>query len=599
MVTDVVPDRDAALLARADPGSPSVLRDYALVADGLRGALVDEGGEVAWLCFPGWSDEALFASLLGGRGSFRVAPRGRGVTEGRYEEGSLVWHTRWVRDRGLVDLRTALAYPGERDRCVLLRRVEAIGAPAEIELVLEPARDYGRAGLGPWSLEGDAWVVRGERTSMRLTGVPMAEPDTADPSRLLLRQVVEPSEELDVVLEICRGSGAGFRRVHPSREWRHTRAAWGATTSPKVDTIAPADVRRACALLRGMTTPEGATMAAATTSLPERDEAHRNYDYRYSWIRDTCYVGYAGAALEGGELMLDDAVRWVTERLLQDGERLMPAYLPDGGSVPDVQQLGLPGYPGGAEDVIGNQVRTQFQLDGFGEALLLFSKAAAKGRLDADGWRAAQVATRAIGHRLDDLENGVWETEPRHWTHSRLVCVAGLRAIAAQEGVPGALGAAAEPLARHVLAELERTGVHRSGRWRRADDDDRIDASLLLGEVRGALGSDDPRSTATRDAVRDELSQEGFVYRYVHRGRPLGEGEGAFLICNFWMALSCLGVGDTAAAASWFERARSSCGSPGLLSEEYDVQHHQLRGNLPQAFVHALLVETAASDKWG
>ncbi len=149
-----------------------------------------------------------------------------------------------------------------------------------------------------------------------------------------------------------------------------------------------------------------------------------------------------------------------------------------------------------------------------------------------------------------------------------------------------------------MLAELERTGVHRSGRWRRAADDDRVDAALLLGEVRGALDSADPRSVATREAVRDELCQEGYVYRYVHEGHSLGEGEGAFLICNYWMALACLRIGRVAEAASWFERARSACGSPGLYSEEFDVEHHQLRGNLPQAFVHALLVETAASPLW-
>ncbi|HTX01481.1 MAG TPA: glycoside hydrolase family 15 protein, partial [Acidimicrobiales bacterium] len=145
------------------------------------------------------------------------------------------------------------------------------------------------------------------------------------------------------------------------------------------------------------------------------------------------------------------------------------------------------------------------------------------------------------------------------------------------------------------LAQSASDAVHASGRWQRTTSDERVDASLLLAEIRGALSAADPRSVATRQAVIDELTEDGYVYRYAHPGHLLGDAEGAFLICNFWLALAVQGAGERAEGLRWFERGRAAMGSPGLLSEEFDVVQRQLRGNLPQAFVHALLIECAGS----
>jgi len=135
--------------------------------------------------------------------------------------------------------------------------------------------------------------------------------------------------------------------------------------------------------------------------------------------------------------------------------------------------------------------------------------------------------------------------------------------------------------------------VHPSGRWQRAPDDERLDAALLLPAVRGALPAGDPRTTATLDALYTELSEDGFLYRFRQQPGPLGDAEGAFLLCGFVMALACHQRGDQVDAARWFERQRAVCGPPGLFSEEFDVTQRQLRGNLPQAFVHALMLEAA------
>jgi GH15 family glucan-1,4-alpha-glucosidase len=342
--------------------------------------------------------------------------------------------------------------------------------------------------------------------------------------------------------------------------------------------------------MSGLTSVSGGMVAAATTSLPERARAGRNYDYRYAWIRDQCYAGRA-AAVSGAPALLDEAVRFVAARLRDDGPRLRPAYTVTGGRPPDEHELPVPGYPGGAS-IAGNWVNEQHQLDAFGEALLLFASAAEHHRLDAAAWRAAEIAADAVEARWREPDAGIWELDDAHWTHSRLMCVAGLRAIVAARR-HDRRAARRTALAERILAETAATGVHPSGRWQRATDDPRVDAALLLPAIRGAVAPDDPRSVATLRAVRDELCDDGYAYRYRPDERPLGDAEGAFLLCGFLMALALERHGDRVGAARWFERNRAACGPPGLLSEEFDVRQRQMRGNLPQAFVHALLLECA------
>jgi GH15 family glucan-1,4-alpha-glucosidase len=309
------------------------------------------------------------------------------------------------------------------------------------------------------------------------------------------------------------------------------------------------------------------------------------------WIRDQCYVGQAVACC-GGYPLLDDAVRFVTERLLDDGAQLKPAYTTLGGRVPDESELDLPGYPGG-RDIVGNHANKQFQLDAFGEALLLLAAAADHDRLDAQCWRAAEAAVQAIEQRWREPDAGIWELDPDGWTHSRLICAAGVRAISRRqpdgERTPEWLA-----LADLITARTSSTALHRTGRWQRSREDDRVDAALLMPALRGAIAPEDPRSLATLRAVEEELTEDGFCYRYRPDERPLGEAEGAFLLCGFLMALAYHLEGRHVAAARWFERSRTACGPPGLLSEEFDVAQRQLRGNIPQAFVHALLLECAA-----
>ncbi|MEU8516424.1 glycoside hydrolase family 15 protein [Kitasatospora sp. NPDC048722] len=574
----------------AGPPTPHALRDYALLADGERGALVGPRGDIVWLCAPAWDSDAVFAALIGGPGWYTVTPTAPFVWGGYYEGASLVWRSRWITTSGVVECREALAYPGDRHRAVVLRRILAVDGDAGLDVHLHPAPGFGTHTLREVRRDGQGrWTARAGKLHLRWSGAPDARPGDAALSTAVR---LEAGEQHDLVLEISD-------RPLPAPEaadvlWRSTEAAWTARVPGLANTLGQRDARHAYTVLAGLTGPGGGTVAAATTSLPERAETGRNYDYRYVWIRDQAYIGQAVAAA-GPHPLLDDSVRFVTARLLDHGPALAPAYSATGAAVPDQRTLDLPGYPGGF-DVVGNHVNRQFQLDVFGESLLLIAAAARHDRLDADGWHAALVAADAIAARHREPDAGIWELHDDRWAHSRLICAAGLRAIAAATPRAGSGRAAGwEALADAIVAQTSADCLHPTGRWQRSPTQAGVDAALLLPAVRGAVPAEDPRTTATLRAVRADLVQDHYVYRFRHDQRPLQDAEGAFLLCGFVMALAEHQQHDEVEAARWFERNRAACGPPGLYAEEFDVAQRQLRGNLPQAFVHGLMLEAAAA----
>jgi GH15 family glucan-1,4-alpha-glucosidase len=576
--------------------SPRVLREYALLADGERGALIGPQGDVAWMCAPRWDSDAVFSNLIGGGGVYAITPTDvRHVWGGYYEQGTLIWRNRWITRDGTVECREALAFPGDPDRVVLLRRLMGCRGTARVQVLLQPGAAFGRHGPGRLNVDDGVWSGKSGRLRWRWLGGCEARPAKAGyHGRELLRYdiTIDEGEQHDLVLELSERT-LPDRPPDPDIAWDATEAAWHRSTPELNGTIAPRDGRHSYAVLRGLTSSGGGMVAAATMSLPERAHTNQNYDYRYAWIRDQVYAGIAAATVGATEL-LDRAVEFVGARLLEDGPNLKPAYTVTGSSVPGEKTLDLPGYPGGT-DKIGNWVNQQFQLDVFGEALQLLARAGDGDRLDAEGWHAAQTAISAIEKRWCEPDAGIWEIDDEHWTQSRLACVAGLRAIAKVAGGRSEIAACAS-LADAIVADTAASSLHpHGGYWQRSPQLPGVDASLLLAPVRGAVPVDDPRTRATLDAVRAQLSQDGFVYRFRHDERDLGDAEGAFLLCGFMMALAEHQLGHAHCAMRWFERNRTACGPPGLFCEEYDVKQRQLRGNLPQAFAHALMLECTAT----
>jgi hypothetical protein len=585
-----------------DTGSfgPHVLREYALIADGERGALIGPDGAMSWLCAPGWDSPAVFSGLLGGRGVYAVTPADPWhVWGGYYENGTLIRRSRWV-GASRTECREALAMPADPHRAVILRRIMAVDGPAKVNVVLDVRAGFGRSAMTDLSRARGCWTGRSGRIRLRWSGAAKARPG---PDGLTLTVTLPAGGHHDLVLELADRPLDG-PPPDPDAAWAATENTWSDVVPACDDLIADRDARHCYAVLRGLTSGSGAMVAAATTSLPERLEGGRNYDYRYAWIRDQCYAGLAVAA-HGPHPLLEGTLRFITERIVADGPDLSPAYTVAGAPIPDEHGLRLRGYPGGSSRV-GNRVTSQFQLDGLGEALELFAAAARLDMLAEQNWQAAAIAADAIKQRWSQPDAGIWELEDRHWTHSRLTCVSGLRALAAAaQSPPGSTysrvysrsghrqAAGWSALADSLAASLG-DAVHASGRWQRSPDDERVDAALLLPVIRGAVRADDPRNRATVRAVQDELTEDGYVYRFRHDARPLHKSEGAFLLCGFWMAQAAQVYGDRTAAARWFERNRAACGPAGLYTEEYDVHQRQLRGNLPQAFVHAGMLECAA-----
>ena len=574
--------------------APHVLREYALLADGERGILVGPHGDFSWMCFPRWHDEALFSTLIGGGGGYSVTPVDRCVWGGYYEPGSLIWRSRWLTDRGAtVECREALALPSRPDRALILRRIIAQEGVARVEVALSLRGAFGATRPSRVSRSEDgSWSGRVGEIRFRWLGGASAKPgsDRAGGDVLTMQLELEPGTQHDLVLVLALEDD--LDPPPPDMAWSSTESGWDERIPALDGIVARRDARHAYAVLTGLTSCDGGMVAAVTTSLPERARGGRSYDYRYAWIRDQCYAGQAAASI-GGDVF-DDAVRFVQSRLLEDGATLHPVYTVEGGPVPDERELDLPGYPGG-DAVVGNHAHRQFQLDTFGEALLLFAAAAQQDRLDGEGRRAAEAAAQAIEERWREPDAGIWETEPDEWTHSRLTCAAGLRAVSRSQS-DSEQAARWLALADRMTADTAGRAVHSSGRWQRSPGDERVDAALLLAAIRGAIEPDDPRTLATLRAVEHELTEDGFAYRYRPDTRPLGEAEGAFLLCGFLLSLAHAQQGDGIRAARWFERNRTACGPAGLLSEEFDVLQRQLRGNLPQAFVHALLLECAATQ---
>src|ERR1700733_780634 len=377
------------------PFRPHVLREYALIADGERGALIGPDGAIAWLCAPRWDSPATFGGLLGGNGAYAVAPADPWhVWGGYYEPGTLIWRSRWV-GSARTEWRGGLAMPADPHRVVVLRRIEAIDGPTKVNVLLDVRAGFGRSPMTGLSRRDGYWTGRSGPLRFRWSGAARAR---AGKDGLALTVTLPEGGHHDLVLELSdrplEAASLNTGPPNPDEAWAATEETWSNVVPSCDDLIAARDARHAYAVLRGLTASSGAMVAAATTSLPERLEGGRNYDYRYAWIRDQCYAGLAIAA-HGPHPQLAGTVRFVTERLLADGPDLMPGYTVSGGPIPGERALRLPGYPGGTARA-GNWVAGRSQLDARGKALELSAAAARLDLLAEENWQAAAIAAEAI-----------------------------------------------------------------------------------------------------------------------------------------------------------------------------------------------------------
>ena len=260
---------------------PFVLRDYAMIADGERGALVGPRGDIAWLCAPAWDSDAVFSNLIGGEGHYAVTPLGRFTWGGHYDARSLVWNSRWVTSDGVVECREALARPAVPDTVVILRHIRVLRGEVRMRALLDV-----RAGFGVERMTGirkddhGIWTGRSGPISFRWSGAPSAHRRGSNPLQTEL--ALRAGDVHDLVLELTTGE---FHSdiVSPSVAWDATGDAWQSSVPDLAETvIGRRDAEQAIAVLTGLTSTAGGMSAAATMSLPERSWTGRNYDYRYT-----------------------------------------------------------------------------------------------------------------------------------------------------------------------------------------------------------------------------------------------------------------------------------------------------------------------------
>jgi alpha,alpha-trehalase len=610
-------ERQEQSAAAPSPFTP--IANYAFLSDCHTGALVAPDGAIDWLCVPRFDSPSVFGSLLDrGAGAFRVGPFGINVPSGRtYEPGTNTLITAWKTPSGWAMVRDALTMgprrgedtitphtrpPADEDaEHVLVRTVACIEGKVEIELVCEPAFDYGRA-PAEWSLAGDRHSAdaSGAGQTIRLqTDLLLG----IEGSRARARHTLRNGEQLYCALSWEAGLAVPATLEQANEQLTATTAFWRnwlARARIPDHELRPL-VQRSALAIKGLTyMPTGATVAAPTTSLPETPGGERNWDYRYTWIRDSTFtlqaLHYLNLDWEADEFM-----QFVADLECNEDGALQIMYGIDGRrDLTETFREELSGYAGASPVRIGNGAFDQRQNDVFGAALdsvLLHTRRSA--RLPHRLWPLVQSQAECATAVWRQPDQGIWEArgKPQHYVSSKLMCWVALDRAAKIADIRGeaALAAGWGETAAEIKADILEHGVDKRGVLRQHYATDALDASTLLAAIFGFLPGTDDRLRASVLAIADELTENGFVLRY--RTDETDDGmsgkEGTFVICSFWLVSALAIIGEMQRARDLMERLVRVASPLGLYAEEFDVDTGRHLGNFPQAFSHLALVEAA------
>ncbi|WP_346619878.1 glycoside hydrolase family 15 protein [Blastococcus montanus] len=578
------------------------IEDYGLIGDLQTAALVGRDGSVDWLCLPRFDSPACFAALLDDdrAGRWLLAPSGRATCTGRrYRGDSLVLETEWETPEGSVVVIDFMPVRGESADVV--RIVAGRSGRVRMQTTLRPRFDYGQ--LRPWTYtEGDDLVaVAGPDALWLRTPVPVEQHDGT--ARAEFR--VGAGERIPFVLSHGPSHRPRPRPLDPEAALANTETFW-ADWIGRCDYTGRWDdaVRRSLITLKALTyAPTGGIVAAATTSLPEKLGGVRNWDYRYTWLRDATFT--LQALLGTGYVHEARAWRdWLLRAVAGDPADLRIMYGLDGTRrLPEHELPWLSGYEGSAPVRIGNAAADQFQLDVWGEVLDGLHLAREAGMPhSADAWSLQRGLLDYLEGAWEEPDNGLWEvrTTRRHFVHSKVMAWAGVdsavRAVE-QQGLDGPVDRW-RALRSEIHADVCAKGYDAErGTFTQYYGSRGLDAALLLIPRFGFLGWDDPRVIGTVEAVRRQLDEDGLLLRYRPEAEDTDDGlpgaEGAFLACSFWLVDALNGTGRRTEATRSFERLLGLRNDLGLLSEEYDPRAGRQLGNVPQAFSHVGLVNAA------
>jgi alpha,alpha-trehalase len=585
------------------------ISDYALLSDCHTAALVSRDGSIDWCCFHRFEASPVFARLLdwGKGGFFRIAPRDEYEVSRRYLPETNVLETTFrTADGGVlvltdfVPVKRDMGHPDHH----LLRIVRCTEGEVAVKAKFEPRFDYGLTEPRLEQVADDLAVVYGGADALVLQSeLPIG---TAEVSACTAARTLRAGEEAFVALtyslpheldpERLSGEEVAAKLRETEEFWREW-AARCAYEGPYRDAVL-----RSALVLKALTNgPTGAIVAAASTSLPEEVGGERNWDYRYTWLRDSALTLNALFAL-GFTEEAEEYMAWLKRTTAGRAKDLQIMYGVGGERfLPEVELDHLEGYRGSRPVRIGNGAYRQFQLDVFGELLdTVWVYRQHGGEIDDVFWEFLGRVAGAVIDRWSEPDQGIWEIrgDPKHFTYSKVMAWVALDRVVRLAELDGRDGALEEwrRVRDEIRALVEQEGVDPgTGAFTQSfADGGKHDASNLMIPIVGFVAHDDPRARATFERIVAELSADGFVYRYLTDGVDgLSGDEATFAICSFWLVECLARAGETERARSLYERLLRFCNDVGLLAEEIDPHSGELIGNFPQAFSHVGLIQAA------
>jgi len=618
---------------------------YGVIGDCHSVVLVAPDGSVDWGCLPDFDSPAIFCRLLDEQrgGYFQIAPSDqtiRGMQ--RYLRGSNVLQTRFAGESGEVILTDFMpvetlsawqfrelnnnTWTRADGSChCLVRIIECVQGEMPITMTLKVTPDYAGApsevtlvpeGRGAIISGAQQHVGLGVVGAYRLPSFSMfvrQEGEDAHPS-IIVQATLQEGERLLFAVGLGRNAWAARRLAEEELHLRnfdwelaHTLHCWRTWLKGCVNDGPFAKwVERSALVLKMMTyAPTGAIVAAPTTSLPEELGGVRNWDYRYTWLRDATFTLYALYVL-GYTEEAHAFTHWLRRLSYTNGEDLQIMYGIRGERELTERELPhLSGYCDSLPVRVGNGAANQKQMDVFGEVLDCIHLFRREGgferygeKLEGPLWSMMRLLVEHVCAHWQEPDSGIWEVRGglRHFVYSKVMCWVALdRAIRAAEQLNLEADLPRWRLVRdQIRADILIHGYNtRIGAFTQSYDSDALDASNLLLPLVGFIAPDDPRMRSTVDRIIEHLTDErGFVYRY-HAEDGLPGGEGTFTICTFWLVDNLSMQGRIDEARSLFERLLSNASHLGLFSEEIDSTRNIALGNFPQAFTHIALINSA------
>jgi alpha,alpha-trehalase len=604
------------------------IADYGFLSDCEVTALVAPGGSVEWMCLPRLDCPSVFGALLDrDAGWFRLGPEDMTVpADRRYLPGTMVLETSWDCGEGWLVVRDCLVMGPWRhthpDRTshvrpptdydadhMLLRTVRCVEGAVQLSMDCEPAFDYGRR-RSRWAHTDQGY----HQAVIRPQGDIKTHGLTHDSLALTL------TSDIRIGLE---GPSARARTLLREGDTRFVALSWGSRTPPKTykeaakrmawtahhwqHWLARGDfpdhrwrpyLTRSALALKGLTfAPTGAIAAAATTSLPETPRGERNWDYRYSWIRDATFALW-GLFTLGFEWEASDYFAFLTDVVERDRGDIQIVYGIDGrADIGEFELEHLQGYQGARPVRVGNAAYQQTQHDVWGVVLdSLYLHTRSRDRLDDRVW---QMARHQVEHALEhwrEPDCGIWEVrgQQKHFTSSKLLCWVALDRGARLARLREDADAARmwQKAADEIHADICAHALDERGVFCQHYETTALDASVLLMPLLRFLPADDPRIRNTVLAIADELTRDGLVLRYQvdETDDGLSGEEGTFTICSFWLVSALSEIGEHRRARDLCEKVLSYASPLLLYAEEIDPRSGRHLGNFPQAFTHLALI---------